>query len=204
MIEHQLLGPVAPEYRARASEIIGQTGGLLTAIDDLDTAARLESGSLELRREAVALGPIIRCVLRDLQPLADLRGASLSLDVAKRAVVAGDPRALERLFGRLLTALVASAGRGESISGAFADDGGMVRCVLSRPAALPASDGALFSADAEREAAAEGGPLLGGGFAFRLARRLIVELGGTLTIERESLTVRLPAAVNPGVEQATV
>lgn len=204
MIEHQMLGPVAPEYRARASEIRGQTGGLLTAIEDLDTAARLESGSFDLRREPVALGPIIRGVLQDLQPLADLRGASLSLDVARRALVSGDPRGLERLFGRLLSALVAAAAPGEAIGGAIAEEGGMVRCVLSRPAALPTADGALFSADAEREAAAEGGPLLGGGFALRLARRLITEQGGSLTITAESLTVRLPAAVSAMMGQATV
>lgn len=204
MIEHQLLGPVPAAYRERAVAIQTQTGGLLGAIDDIDIAARLESHSLEWRTEAVPLAPLIAQAERDLRPLADLRGATLLLTVAPDAIAKGDVRALERLFGRLLTALVAAAARGETVRGMIVGDGAAIRGELSRPVALAVPSGALFSADAEVEATADDEPLLGGGFAFRLARRLVGELGGTLTIGPESLTLRLPAAVNGPVEQATV
>ena len=42
--------------------------------------------------------------------------------------------------------------------------------------------------DAEREAALPGAPLLGTGFALRLARNLSAELGGSLTIAATRLT----------------
>lgn len=202
MIEHQLLGPVPDAYREQAASIRGQTGGLLDAIDDLDTAARLESSRLDLRADRVPLAPLIARILDQLEPLTELRGASLTL-AGDGAVVAGDAIAIERLLSRFLTALVSSARRGEHLSGQVIDDGETVVLGMTRPAGFVAPSGALFEADAEAEAANKGGPLLGTGFGFRLARRLAIELGGSLAVEAEALTLRLPAAVERSVEQAT-
>ena len=47
----------------------------------------------------------------------------------------------------------------------------------------------------------DGAPLLGTGFALRLARNLAVELHGSLVIGDKALTLRLPAAVIASVEQ---
>ena len=76
--------------------------------------------------------------------------------------------------------------------------------MVDRPAALAAvaPDG-LLAIDAEREAAIVGAPLLGTGFALRLAQNLAAELGGVLVIEADRLTLRLPAAVPFGMEQAS-
>jgi hypothetical protein len=204
MIAHEMLGPVPPAYREQAAAIRDQTAGLLGAIDDLDTAARLESRSLDLRSEAVPLPALLGRIVGDLRPLGDLRGSRLALDVGAGAVVAGDARAVERLFSRLLAALLSNAAQGETIAGDIRLDGDAVRCDFTRPARLASGERALFSPDAEIEAQAEGGPLLGAGFAFRLAQRLATELGGALVVGAERLTLRLPAAVSAEVEQATV
>ncbi|MFY0104416.1 histidine kinase dimerization/phospho-acceptor domain-containing protein, partial [Acinetobacter baumannii] len=55
MIEGELLGPVPAPYRDYAGNIRHQARGLLGAIDDLDTAARLDSNALDLRPESVDL-----------------------------------------------------------------------------------------------------------------------------------------------------
>ena len=47
MIEGQYMGPAAAGYRDRAADIMGQARGLLGAVDDLDTAARLETRRYE-------------------------------------------------------------------------------------------------------------------------------------------------------------
>lgn len=203
MIERELLGPVANAYREQAASIRGQTVGLLDAIDDLDTAARLESHRLDLRDEQVALVPLLARVLDELQALASLRGATLAIDLAD-VVAAGDATAIDRLLSRFLTALVASARPGEDITGRLTRDGDTILLAMSRPTAFVAPGGALFEADAEAEASTEDGPLLGTGFGFRLARRLAAELSGSLAVEAESLTLRLPAAVERSVEQATI
>lgn len=195
LIETQLLGPVADPYREQAGTIRTQASALIAAIDDLDIAARLESRALELRSGVVAVAPLLERIARDLAPLAELRGATLSIDAAADCTILGDDRAVERLLSRLIAALVSAAGRGERIGIRYADDpAGGVAIVADRPAALGVSGGdALLALDREDEDR-EGGPLLGTGFALRLARNLAVELGGALLIGADRLTLRLPGA----------
>ncbi|WP_204349470.1 hypothetical protein, partial [Stenotrophomonas maltophilia] len=74
-----------------------------------------------------------------------------------------------------------------------------VSITIDRPQALADYPGdSVLDIDDEREDMT----LLGTGFALRLARNLARELGGALVIGPESLTLRLPAAVNEQVGQA--
>lgn len=206
MIETQLLGPVPVGYREQAGAIRRQTADLLTAIDDIDMAARLESNALDLRTDHVVLGDLLQQIADDLAPLATLRGTRLAIEFAPRDLaVAGDERAVERLVARLMATLVASGGAGETIGIAASLIGdGQVRVTFDRPATLAAfGSEALMSIDAETVAEVEGAPLLGTGFALRLARNLAVELGGALSIDAQRLTLRLPAAVIAQVEQVS-
>lgn len=208
LIETELLGPVPPVYRDRAIQIRSQAGDLLAAIDDLDTAARVEGHTLELRSGTVPVAPLLERVLHDLAPLTHLRGATAIPPAGLGDIAfAGDDRAIERLIGRLLAALVSASGRGERLRIAVSTAvEGQVVLAMDRPAALTmdAGDELLFSMDAEAESEREGAPLLGTGFALRLARNLAAELGGSLVIDADRLTLRLPAAVVGPVEQATI
>jgi signal transduction histidine kinase len=209
MIESQMLGPVPAAYRAHAAAIRAQSGGLLTAIDDIDMAARIEGHALELRADDVPVAPLLARVLADLAPLASLRGATLDSHVEDEALaIAGDDRAVERLIARLMATLVASGSAGERIGVAATRDagvdGGMVSIVFDRPRALAAyAEETLLTIDAEAEAERDGAPLLGTGFALRLARNLASELRGSLVIGDKTLTLRLPAAFPAAMEQVS-
>lgn len=206
MIEGELLGPVPGQYRDYAGTIRDQAMGLLGAIDDLDTAARIEAHALELRPTDVPVALLLQRIALDLEPLAALRGAALALDIAAGDVaIRGDDRAVDRLFARLLAALVAAGSAGETIGVRMGREGEETVAIhIDRPRALAAYAGdALLMIDAEAEAEAIGAPLLGTGFALRLARNLAVELGGSLTIGVDRLTLRLPAAFTHGVGQAS-
>ncbi|QIG79925.1 sensor histidine kinase [Stakelama tenebrarum] len=199
MIETQILGPVSDPYRDRAGVIRTQAKELLGAIDDLDLAARIESQALALAPGKVALRPLLAGIADDLSPLADLRGACIALPVDDLSVT-GDRRAVERLFARLMATLVSAAGEGERIGVRTAVDAeDKVAVTFERPAALADYQGdSVLGIDDEGSDAT----LLGTGFALRLARNLARELGGSLVIEADNLTLRLPAAENSIMGQA--
>lgn len=202
MIEHQMLGAVAAPYRAQATTIRILAQGLLSAIDDLDIAARIEAGALRQRREAVALMPLLNKIAGDLTPLTTMRGAVLVLTPSEVSLHA-DKLAVERLLARLLATLVSAASTGERIGvDVLARAEGMATIVFDRPTALADQPGdALYAIDDEGGHEGNEGALLGTGFALRLVRNLARELGGGLTIGADSLTLRLPAAVDHVVEQ---
>jgi signal transduction histidine kinase len=203
LIESQLLGPVAPVYRERAITIRDQASSLIAAIDDLDTAARIDGRALDLRPLAVTLLPLLGRIVGDLAPLIALRGAELVIDAPMPVNVLADDRALERLLSRLLATLVAATTRGERIAVAVAAlPSGEVAIAFDRPLAFGRQDdAALLSIDADPSD--EVAPLLGTGFALRLARNLAGELGGTLAIDPDRLTLRLPLARDDALGQAT-
>ena len=64
-------------------------------------------------------------------------------------------------------------------------------------------DTALLAIDQHDGEGASGAPLLGVGFALRLARNLAAELKGELVIDQDRLTLRLPAALDLNMGQAT-
>jgi signal transduction histidine kinase len=199
MIETQMLGPVSDPYRDRASVIRGQARELLGAIDDLDLAARIDSAALSLVPAPIKLRPVLAGIADDLAQLAALRGSGIALPIDDLSV-SGDRRAVERLLARLMATLVSASGPGERIGVRMALDADeVVAITLDRPKALSDYPGdSVLGIDDE----AGDATLLGTGFALRLARNLARELGGSLVIEPESLTLRLPASVNTQVGQA--
>lgn len=200
LIGSELLGPVPPHYRDRAGLIQRQAADLIGAIEDLDTAARIEGRALELRPGQVDMAELVRRAAAELQPLATERGALLVLDVEAAPAIADD-RAAQRLVTRLLATLLAAAGPGERLRAQVAAKTRSARLSVTRPRALAFTDTeALLAIDAEEP---DGGPLLGTGFALRLARNLAAELGGRLQVEADRLTLRLPVAQAAEVERAT-
>ena len=198
MIEREMLGDAPPIYRERAGTIRMHARALLAAIDDLDIAARIEASALKLGASEVTLRPLLSRIADDLAALAELRGAWISLPIDD-PVVRGDARAIERMMSRLLATLLSAARDGERVGIQVHDAGASVAIAFDRPEALAAFDGdALFNLDDEDEDAA----LLGTGFALRLVRNIARELGGSLSVTAEAITVELPAMVTKSLEQA--
>ncbi|WP_294329794.1 histidine kinase dimerization/phospho-acceptor domain-containing protein [uncultured Sphingomonas sp.] len=191
MIETEMLGPVPAPYRDRAATIRAQARELLGAIDDLDLAARIESAALSLAEGQVGLQPLLAGIVADLGELLALRGSAIDLadDVL---FVSGDHRAVERLLARLLATLVSATASGERLRIRFAlESEQRVAILIDRPKALGQYPGdSVLGIDDEQD---EDGTLLGTGFALRLVRNLARELGGSLRIAPDLLTLHLPA-----------
>ncbi|MFM9829455.1 MAG: sensor histidine kinase [Sphingomonas sp.] len=208
MIDAQLLGPVPGTYRGFAGAICVQSRALLGAIDDLDTATRIEAGALDLRPGTVMIAPMLRRVASGLAALVLLRGSALDVVVEGDGLaVRADDWAVERLLSRLMAALAASTAPGEHFVVRVSQASPVALDIrLDRPAALAGlSLAELYAIDADADADdhATGAPLLGTGFALRLSNNLATELGGSLSFETEHLTLRLPAAFTDAVDQAS-
>ena len=181
IIEGQYLGPADRGYRDRAAEIVHQARLLLTAIDDLDFAAKVHSAS-GAARERVDLGALIERETVELQGIAGRSGAVLDVVRPRFEVAAAvQPELADRLLLRLFSALAGEAGRGErlQLSAESVPDG--ARITISRPAALQGvGDSSLFDSGSEDRV---------GAFSIRLARGLARIAGGDLVPSRDSIAL---------------
>ena len=204
LIEQELLGPVASPHRERATDIRRHVNGLIGAIEDLDLAARMEGGALELRPGIVPVAPVLQRVAEDLAPLAALRGAGLILPPASDAGWSLDAYNVERLVSRLFATLLSAARGGERLAVTLVPGTGTLALAIAAPAAFANRDeAALLALDDEDASTHDGAPLLGVGFALRLVRNLAAELGGRFVIASDVFTLMLPSARAEGGGQAS-
>ncbi|HEV2866944.1 MAG TPA: HAMP domain-containing sensor histidine kinase, partial [Allosphingosinicella sp.] len=200
MIEGQYLGPAAAPYRSQAGDIVGQARGLLTAVDDLDTAARLETQRLDFGEGAVDAAALLGRLFDSYRLVAEQRGAALTLAVAPDLPTAAvEPAAAERMYARLLAATIGLADSGETIAATMAaetrGERRFVRLSVDRPRAIAAlGENALLDPGYSPEGDWPGAPALGLGFALRLVRNLAEAAGGGLDVGEQRISVYLPGS----------
>jgi signal transduction histidine kinase len=113
IIEGQYLGPADHGYRDRAAEIVRQAHLLLTAIDDLDFAAKVHSAN-GMAKSRVDLGALVEREATELREIAARSGAILEVIRPRLEVAAAvQPELVDRLLIRLFSALAEQAERGE-------------------------------------------------------------------------------------------
>ena len=185
IIEGQYLGPADRGYRQRAAEIGRQARLLLTAIDDLDFAAKVHSAKGSAR-ERVDLGALVGRAASELRDIAGKRGVEAVVPPARGEVPAAvEPELADRLLFRLFGALADRAERGERLQVSAEPASGWARISISRPAALAGiGDAELFEAPR--------GEGVGGGFSLRLARGLARIAGGDLVSSRDAFALLFP------------
>ena len=185
IIEGQYLGPADRGYRERAAEIGRQARLLLTAIDDLDFAAKVHSAKAT-GRERVDLGTLVDRAASELRDVAGKRGIEVVVSPPRGEILAAvEPELADRLLMRLFGALTERAERGERLAVWAELANGSARISISRPGALKGiSDSELFD-DLRPNGVA-------GGFSLRLARGLARIAGGDLVSSRDSFALSFP------------
>ena len=182
IIEGQYLGPADRGYRERAAEIGRQARLLLTAIDDLDFAAKVHSAQGSVR-ERVDLGALVGRAGGELRDIAATRGIEAAVAAPRGEVPAAvEAELADRLLFRLFTALADRAERGERLEVAAEAAAGGARISIRRPAALQGiAEAELFGGPGE-----EG---VEGSFSLRLARGLARIAGGDLVAGRDDFAL---------------
>jgi len=208
MIEGQYMGPAATGYRDTAAGIMAQARGLLGAVDDLDTAARLESRRFEAEDSQVDAVALLCRLHETYERIAEQRGTRIALAIADGLPPAMvEPGAAERMFARLLAGTIGLAGEGETINAAMAleprGDATMLRLAIDRPAAIAGVEEAeLLDPGYSPDGDWPGAPALGLGFALRLIRNLAEAVGGALVVDDARFALYLPIPVPAGQSAA--
>ncbi|WP_431849995.1 sensor histidine kinase [Allosphingosinicella sp.] len=198
LIEGQHMGPADIHYRSRASEIMEQASRLLSAVDDLDTAARIETSRMSFDQGSVDAVALL-CRLHDAyERVADQRNSRIAIEITRDLPPAKvEQGAAERMFARMLAATIGLAQEGETIAATMSlGDLGrrrMLCLAIDRPRAIAGLDeAALLDPGYSPEGDWPGAPALGLGFALRLVRNLAEAVGGALVIGERRFALYLP------------
>lgn len=200
IIEQQLFGPVTEDYRILARNILNDAQRLLSGFDDLSIAAKIESGHFVSTPGNTDCSWLADRMAERLRGLSDHLGVSLHITHAHPVrPLAIDSELAERIFSRLLSAVIIGCEHGEELGGRFRTEPGAQptdRFILSLPRRLRALDEVeLFGTSAVHDNA-DVAPLLGLGFSLRLVRNLARNAGGDLRFYNEALILSLPAVVD--------
>ncbi len=200
MIDGQYLGPAADGYRARAGAIRQEAARLLSAVDDLDTAARIETSRFPAQESMVDLQSLLRRLHGDYAEVAKARGAILDLGFGPGLPAAKvEPESAERMIARMLAATLGLAVKDEILSASMLlekGEGGNILCLsISRPRAIAGRhEEELLDPGFTPDGNWPEAPALGLGFALRLVRNLAEAVGGSLVIAADRFLLNLPAA----------
>lgn len=201
IIEQQLFGPVTEDYRTLARNILNDAERLLAGFDDLSTAAKIETGGFVAEPGLTDCDWLSQRLAERLRGLSDLLQVTLNLVHAHPVrPFAIDNDLAERLFSRLLSAVIIGCEPGEVLDGRFRTELGLNatnRFVLTLPNKLLEFDETeLFGSGPSGLDDASEAPLLGLGFSLRLVRSLARNVGGDLRFYNQALILSLPAAGN--------
>ena len=194
IIDGQYLGPAHRSYRHRAAEIVSQARILLAAIEDLDFAARIQTGSAG-QQEPVDLGQILPPLIEELAERALARDVQLRvMPIADQHPCALDRDLAERLLRRLLGAVIDSAAAGETIKVEVHEERGRCLVSVTRPASTVNFTERQMLDPSFLSAGEEEGARLGLGFALRLVRGLVRLAGGSVKFTAEQIILTIRAA----------
>ncbi len=199
IIDHQMFGPVDDSYRALATDILTDANQLLSGFDDLALAAQLNRGALPDMAGTTDCAWLTERLAARLQTVSDSLDVEVNLSVADpvRPFAMAQDMA-ERLFSRLLAAVIMGCKPKEVLRGRFSTELGSItsnRFVLTLPSKLVGQgEDILLASEPVGGYSPGGSPLLGLGFSLRLVRNLARNVGGSLQFQNEKLLVTIPAA----------
>lgn len=207
IIEQQLFGPVSSEYRTLAKTILEEGNRLLSGFDDLNIAAKIDSGNFQASLGLTNVDWLSHKVSDSLKPLLENENIKLEIISADNLrplmVENGDA---ERLLLRLLSALISAGHRDEILIGRWGILSGkrpMIQFSISMPTELHSmNEQQLLESGPEHREENDRAPLLGLGFSLRLVRNLANNLGGSLLFHKDIVILSLPASREKPIEKA--
>jgi signal transduction histidine kinase len=179
------------------SRCLARTDEMHQLIDDWLTLSRIEGGSFGRQRADADLHDTLTHLVESHRPAAAERGITLALDAAPLLPVHADPTCLTVLFDNLIGNAVKYNREGGTVEVvAERSDGEILVTVRDTGVGIPADAVPLLFEEFYR-VPREGAAVPGTGLGLPIARRIALELGGTITVESTegegtTFRVRLP------------
>ena len=201
VIQQQLFGPTPHEYRALAASIAGDAARMLSAFEELERLARLESGAMQLETGESDLARLVEVTVSQLGAHTKSRGSGFAVrhDETTLPVPLGQLE-LERIVWRLLATLAGTSAPAEQLKLRLRHKDNQMRLDMELPASLAALESeALFAAGVGAVPQIISAGVFGVGFALRLARAEARAAGGDLVRKGDRLRLTLPGLTgSPG------
>jgi signal transduction histidine kinase len=173
---------ISPERRRQLLEMIGSQGRRLTQItEDILLASRLDRGDLQVEREPVDLGELVR---RAVETMREQAPESVTLTKAPNgsATAVGDPDRIEQVLVNLIDNAVKYSPDGGEVTVSTASAQGRVRVeVADEGLGIPA--GERDSVFEKFYRGREGGYVTGTGLGLYICRELVRRMGGTIGVD---------------------
>lgn len=172
---------------------------LLLLINDVLDISRVETGTLPISIDPVAVGPVAEDVLDLLAPLAAQRGISIDNEVGTRDVVLADATRLRQILMNLVSnAIKFNDDDGTVALDSTVENGTVLITVTDSGRGISAVDIPRLFQPFER-LGVHTGEVEGTGIGLALSRALAEQMGGSLTVESEvgqgsRFILRLPRA----------
>jgi signal transduction histidine kinase len=183
-------------YRERLADCVEESDRVLVMLNTLMDISEAESGTLQLRREPVALGEVVGRALDLYRDVADAKGVTLSATAPDDVVVTADRTRLEQVAANLIdNAVKYTPAGGQVFVEAGRDGNAAILRVRDTGPGIPMDEqprifDRLFRGDTSR---AERGLGLG----LSLVKAVVEAHGGTVEVDSQpdsgsTFTVRLP------------
>jgi signal transduction histidine kinase len=186
IITGEYLGPAGSSYRERAGEIVAQARLLLSAIEDLDFAARIRATKNGSTAET-NLGELVESVVGTLRESASERGVRIDGARSVGGIIAAiQPEVAERLILRMCDAVIARAEDDEHLRVTLDCDSAHCIASITRPNALHGLG--------EEELFGSADDAMSPAFPLRLARGLAQTAGTTLIASEDRISLVFPRA----------
>lgn len=178
--------PRGPEaYQETLGRIAEQAAHTATLVDDLLLLARSAAGVSPTRRQAVALEPLVRVTVAQFAPIVAEAGVTLTAEVAAgEPTVEGDPNRLRQVLLILLDNAVRYSEAGGAIRLTLSPSPrGVVLRVADRGMGIDPDDLPHVFERFYRGTQAGHRSVEGSGLGLPVARAIVEQHGGTITIE---------------------
>jgi signal transduction histidine kinase len=204
--ERALQQGTAAEQKEALETCLEESERILSMLNTLMDISEAETGVAQLKREPVALRPLLAEVVELYEGVADARRIAVTLEAGEGATVSGARDRLRQVFANLLDNAIKYSGEGGQVRVAIAREAGDAVVTVSDTGSgiaaehLPRIWERLYRADSSRSSR-------GLGLGLSLVKAYVHAHGGTVDAVSEpgrgsTFTVRLPAT-DDTVQSAT-